>query len=184
MIFVPTRFEGVWLIQPARHEDERGYFARTWCCDEFAAHGLASTLVQCSVSYNRKRGTVRGMHLQTTPYEETKLVRCTRGAVFDVIVDVRENSATRGCWQGFELSAENGESLYIPAGFAHGFQTLLDETELFYQMDQYYHAASARGYHYADPGLGIAWPEPVSVISDKDESLPRFNFPNNGPPVA
>ena len=154
MFFLPTHFDAAWLLKPDRREDERGFFARTWCVDEFAVHGLSTQFVQCSVSFNRKRGTLRGMHYQTSPHEEAKLVRCTRGAIFDVIVDIRQGSKTFGQWQGFELTADNGESLYIPEGFAHGFQTLREDTEVFYQMTQLHHPISARGFHYADPECG------------------------------
>ena len=174
MIFAPTNFDSAWLLKPQRHEDERGFFARTWCVDEFAAHGLSTQLVQCSVSFNRKCGTLRGMHYQVAPHEEAKLVRCTRGAIFDVIVDIREESKTYGQWQGFELSAENGESLYIPEGFAHGFQTLQDDTEIFYQMNQFHHSISARGFHHADSNVAIAWPLEVTVISDADRQSERL----------
>ena len=177
MIFVPTQFDSAWLIQPERHEDERGFFARTWCKNEFATHGVSTPWVQCSVSFNRKRGTLRGMHYQIAPHEEAKLVRCTRGAIFDVIVDVRDGSKSCGQWQSFELSAENGESLYIPEGFAHGFQTLCDDTEVLYQMNQFHHPGAARGFHFADTSIAIVWPIEVTVISDADqqrEPLTRF----------
>lgn len=168
MVFEPTLLDGAWLLRPERHEDERGFFARTWCVDEFATHGLSTQLVQCSVSFNRKRGTLRGMHYQVAPHEEAKLVRCTRGVIFDVIVDIRKGSKTYGQWQGFELSAENGDSLYIPEGFAHGFQTQQDDTEVFYQMNQFHQSGSARGFDHADSSVAIAWPIEVTVISDAD----------------
>ncbi|TWT56353.1 dTDP-4-dehydrorhamnose 3,5-epimerase [Allorhodopirellula solitaria] len=167
----PTRLEGAWLIEPERHVDVRGFFARTWCHREFTDHGLDGRLVQCSVSFNKQAGTLRGMHYQATPKEEVKLVRCTRGSVYDVIVDLRPESATFAQHVGFELTAENHRALYVPKGFAHGFQTLVDDTEVFYQMSDYFDAPSARGFHYADPELGIDWPLPVSVISQKDAEL-------------
>mgnify|MGYP003663039042 CR=1 FL=1 len=176
MEFVPTDFDTAWLIRPQRYEDERGFFTRTWCQETFKTQGLSDGLVQCSTSYNRKRGTLRGMHYQVSPHQEAKLVRCTRGAIFDVIVDVRDGSRTYGQWRGFELSAENGESLYIPEGFAHGFQTLRNDTEVFYQMNQVYHADSARGFHYADSDVAIRWPLEVSVISDADRRHEQLNL--------
>ncbi len=168
MEFLPTDFEGAWLLQAERQEDERGFFARTWCRNEFQAKGLSMELVQCSVSFNRHRGTLRGMHYQASPHQEAKLVRCTRGAIFDVIVDVREYSATFGKWQGFELTYLNHDALYIPEGFAHGFQTLTDDTEVLYQMNQFHHPTAARGFHYADPAVAIQWPSTVSIISLAD----------------
>ena len=145
MIFTETRLAGAYLIEPERIEDERGFFARTWCRDEFERHGLNPRLVQCNVSYNARRGTLRGMHYQAKPHEEAKLVRCTRGAIYDVIVDLRPDSPTYRQWVAAELTAENRRMLYIPEGFAHGFQTLADETEVFYQMSELFHPESARG---------------------------------------
>jgi len=170
MIFTATNFEGVWLIEPELNQDERGFFARTWCQSEFGNRGLAANLLQCSVSFNHHRGTLRGMHYQIAPHEEAKVVRCTRGGIFDVIVDVRPNSPTYGHWQGFELTCENHLSLYIPEGFAHGFQTLADNTEVFYQIDQYFAPQSARGFHHADSEVGIRWPLEVRVISAADQA--------------
>lgn len=166
-----TQLESVWLIEPERIEDERGFFARTWCQREFLEFGLDSELVQCSVSFNRTAGTLRGMHFQIPPHEETKLVRCTRGSIFDVVVDLREGSATLGKYQSFELSSDNHLAVYIPKGFAHGFQTLEPDTEVYYQMGQYFHPGSASGFHFADKELSIPWPLPVSTISTKDEEL-------------
>ncbi len=170
MRFSPTRFSDAWLIEPERLEDDRGYFARTWCQGEFAEHGIRSELVQCSVSFNKSRGTLRGMHFQASPHPEAKLVRCTQGRIFDVIVDVRTGSSTFGLWEGFELSAANGHALYIPEGFAHGFQTLEPNSEVFYQMNERYHPESARAFHHADPSVAILWPIPVTVISEKDDA--------------
>jgi dTDP-4-dehydrorhamnose 3,5-epimerase len=169
--FVPTKFDTAWLIEPDRHEDERGFFARTWCQREFEERGLNPDLVQCSVSFSKEKGTLRGMHFQAAPHEEAKLVRCTQGSIFDVIIDVRDGSETFGKWQSFELSARNRSALYIPRGFAHGFQTLEPETEVSYQMSDFFHPQSARGLHFADETVGIAWPLPVSIISDRDASL-------------
>ncbi|MGI4953352.1 MAG: dTDP-4-dehydrorhamnose 3,5-epimerase [Janthinobacterium lividum] len=172
MRFRPVGPEGVWLVQPERRADERGYFARTFCADAFAAHGLPVRFPQCNVSFNAVRGTLRGLHWQDDPLPEAKLVRCVRGAVLDVAVDIRPGSATRGRWVGATLSAENGDALYIPAGFAHGYQTLEDATELFYQMTQAYHADLARGLRWDDPDLAIGWPLPDPVLSARDRALP------------
>jgi dTDP-4-dehydrorhamnose 3,5-epimerase len=168
MIFTETPLVGAFVVEPERIADERGFFARTWCVNEFAARGLETRLVQCNVSYNARRGTLRGMHFQAAPHEEVKLVRCTAGAIYDVIVDLRPGSPTRHQWFGVELTAANRLALYIPAGFAHGFQTLEDESEVFYQMAEFYHPESARGVRYDDPAFGIAWPLPVSVIGVRD----------------
>ena len=164
MRFNETSLPGVFVIEPEFMRDERGFFARTFCTKEFDAQGLNSIFDQCSVSYNIKKGTVRGMHYQTAPDEEVKLVRCTKGAIFDVAVD-----PSSGNWFGVELSAANRKALYIPKGFAHGFQTLSDETEVFYQIAGVYRADSARGLRWNDPSLGITWPFEVSVISKRDQ---------------
>jgi dTDP-4-dehydrorhamnose 3,5-epimerase len=171
MKFVPTKFDTAWLIEPDRHEDERGFFARTWCQREFEGHGLNPDLVQCSVSFNTEQGTLRGVHFQSAPHEEAKLVRCTQGSIFDVIVDVRSQSPTFGEWQSFELSSANRKSLYVPEGFAHGFQTLTPDSEVLYQMSEFFHPESARGFHHADRRVGITWPLPVEAISPKDSQL-------------
>ncbi len=175
MKFRPTEIVGVVVIEPERRDDERGHFARTWCADEFTKHGLAAEFAQCSTSFNRKRGTVRGLHLQIPPYEEVKLIRCTRGHVFDVAVDLRPGSATRGRWVAAELSAENGHSIYIPEGVAHGFQTLEDATELFYQIAPAQCAEAARGLRWDDPQLAIDWPIAMTVISDRDRGNSPYN---------
>lgn len=175
MIFTETRLAGAFVIDPERADDERGFFARTWCAREFEAHGLNARLVQCNVSFNRRRGTLRGLHFQVKPHEEAKLVRCTRGRVFDVIVDLREGSPTHGEHVAVILSATNLRMLYIPEGFAHGFQTLEDDTELFYQMSQAYHPESARGLRWDDPALAISWPPcGERIISDRDRQHPGF----------
>ena len=174
MRFQPLALEGLVLVSPERRPDERGYFARTFCEDEFAAHGLPARFPQANASFNARRGTLRGLHWQEAPFPEGKLVRCVRGAVLDVAVDIRAGSATRGRWVGLELSAANGDALYIPPGFAHGFQTLHDETELAYLMTERYHGDLARGLRWDDPALGIAWPLPDPVVSGRDRALPRF----------
>ena len=172
MIFTELALKGVYLIEPEQREDERGFFARTFCVEEFSAHSLDTTVAQCNVSYNRRRGTLRGLHYQAPPYAEVKLVRCTAGAAFDVVVDIRPDSPTFKKWLGVELSAKNRKMLYIPEGFAHGFQTLEDHTELFYQMSKVYVPEAARGIRWNDPTLGISWPLHVTVISSEDKVLP------------
>jgi len=166
---------GAFLIEPERHEDERGFFARTFCSTEFAAHGLNPAVAQCSVSYNRRRGTLRGLHYQAAPHAEDKLVRCTAGAVFDVIVDLRPGSATFRRWVGLELSAVQRRMLYVPAGLAHGFQTLADDTEIFYQISTPYVPEATRGIRWDDPELAIGWPAVAArVISRRDLALPTL----------
>jgi dTDP-4-dehydrorhamnose 3,5-epimerase len=174
MIFTSTRLVGVWLVETEPHADERGHFARTWCRREFAEHGLDTTLAQASLSYNRSTGTLRGMHYQRAPHAEVKLVRCTRGAIWDVALDLRPGSPSYGRWQGFELTAANGAALYIPAGLAHGFQTLAPDTEVFYQISEFHTPEAAAGLRYDDPAFGIAWPLPVSCISPRDAAWPSF----------
>jgi dTDP-4-dehydrorhamnose 3,5-epimerase len=180
MRFLKTRLEGAMLIVPERHEDERGFFARTWCREEFASHGLRTDWVQFNVSFNRRRGTLRGLHYQAEPHPECKLVRCTRGAVWDVIVDLRPDSPTCTDWVAVELTADNRNMLYIPQGFAHGFQTLTDDTELFYQMSEFYHPELARGVRWDDPVLAIGWPWcPERIISPRDLAFPVLPCPQS-----
>jgi dTDP-4-dehydrorhamnose 3,5-epimerase len=174
MIFTPTRLAGLWLVEIEPRVDERGHFARTWCAREFAEHGLDTRLAQASVSFNRRRGTLRGMHFQHPPHAEVKLVRCTRGALWDVAIDLRPDSPTYCGWQGFELTAENAAALYIPEGFAHGFQTLADDTEVFYQMSTFYAPEAAAGVRYDDPAFGIDWPLPVRTIAPRDAAWPDY----------
>jgi dTDP-4-dehydrorhamnose 3,5-epimerase len=176
MQFLATALPGAFVLEPQPMADERGLFARTFCAREFAEHGLTSRLVQCSVSYNRQKGTLRGLHYQRSPHEEAKLVRCTAGAVYDVIVDLRPGSSTYLQHFGVELSARSRRSLFVPEMFAHGFQTLEDDTEVFYQMSQFYAPDHAAGLRYNDPELGIAWPLPVSVMSDKDRTWPLVDL--------
>jgi dTDP-4-dehydrorhamnose 3,5-epimerase len=172
MIFTPATLDDVWQIDLERRPDPRGYFARSFCAREFAAHGLPSAFVQCNVSFNTHRGTLRGMHWQAEPYPDGKLVRCTSGAIFDVAVDLRPGSPTLHRWVGVELTALNGRALYIPAGFAHGFQALADDTEVFYQMTEAYHGDLSRGARWNDPAFAIAWPLPPSAISERDQAWP------------
>ena len=174
MLFQPTNLAGAYVIDLQKIEDERGFFARSWCVQEFAEHGLATRLVQCNISFNKRQGTVRGMHYQTPPFAETKLVRCNRGAIYDVIVDLRPESPTFLQWLGVTLSAENRTMLYVPQGFAHGFQTLADNTEVFYQMSELYAPASAQGLRWDDPQVQVQWPLEITVMSMKDQCYPDF----------
>jgi dTDP-4-dehydrorhamnose 3,5-epimerase len=170
--FFKTKINGVFLIGPDLIVDERGFFARTWCKDEFLAAGLNPELVQCNISFNKKRGTIRGMHYQAEPFSEAKLIRCTMGSIYDVALDLRPLSPTYKQWISFDLNASNHQMVFIPEGVSHGFQTLTDHTEVFYQMSEKYHPESARGARWDDPAFGIKWPLPVSGISEKDKSYP------------
>jgi dTDP-4-dehydrorhamnose 3,5-epimerase len=173
MIFTQTPLAGAFVIEIEPSGDARGFFARTVDGEAFAAHGLSAGFVQQSVSWNPRPGTLRGLHYQAAPHAEDKLVRVTRGALFDVIVDLRAGSSTYGCWFGAELSADNHRQLYIPKGFAHGFQTLRPDTEISYQMTASFHAEAARGVRWDDPAIGIDWPDAAgALISDKDRALP------------
>jgi dTDP-4-dehydrorhamnose 3,5-epimerase len=172
MIFEETKIKGLFVIEPELIKDERGFFACSWSHTEFEQRGLDAQLVQCNISFNHQRGTLRGMHYQENPYQEAKLVRCTRGAMFDVAIDLRPDSATRYHWVGVELTSENRRLFYIPKGFAHGYQTLTDNTEIFYQMSEYYHAESARGVRWNDPLFKISWPEKVACINQRDSTYP------------
>jgi dTDP-4-dehydrorhamnose 3,5-epimerase len=174
MIFTETTLKGAFLIEPERRQDERGFFARTWCQSEFAAAGLQTDWVQSNISFNKARGTLRGMHYQAPPYEEAKLVRCTMGAVYDVIIDLRADSSTFQQWLAAELTSDNRLMLFIPTGFAHGFQTLTDEAEVFYQMSQVYAPEYARGVRWDDPAFKISWPAERRIISARDRSFPDF----------
>ncbi|HET6328429.1 MAG TPA: dTDP-4-dehydrorhamnose 3,5-epimerase [Planctomycetaceae bacterium] len=174
MKFTETWLAGAYLIDIEPREDERGFFARTFCRREFEDHGLEPNLLQCSVSFNRCQGTIRGIHFQRSPYQETKIVRCTAGAIFDVIVDLRADSPTFLKYLAVELTAENRRALYVPKDFAHGFQTLAEETEVAYQMSEFYAPNSAAGLRWNDPLLAIEWPLPVSVISQQDAASADF----------
>lgn len=175
MRFVETPLAGAFAIEAEPHADERGSFARTFCVRDFAERGLATGFAQCSTSFNRRAGTLRGMHWQLAPHAEAKLVRCTAGAVFDAIVDLRPDSPTLGRWFGCELSAGSRRMLYVPEGFAHGFQALRDESEVFYQISAPYAPEAARGFRFDDPAVGIRWPLPPSVVSKRDRELPAFD---------
>lgn len=170
MRFLRADVAGAFIIEQDRHEDERGFFARTWSVDELAALGLEAHLEQCSVSHNRRRGTLRGLHFQLPPVAEVKVVRCTRGALFDVCADLRPDSPTFRRWFGAELTGDNGRAMYVPRGCAHGFLTLEDETDIEYQISAPHVEGRARGVRWNDPLLNVAWPAPVIVISDRDRT--------------
>ncbi len=170
MTFIETKLNGAYVIEIQKLEDTRGFFARTWCKNEFERHGLISHLMQANISFSNKKGTLRGMHYQIAPNQESKLVRCTKGAIYDVIIDLRPNSLTYKQWLGTELTAENYKMLYVPESFAHGFQTLENDTEVIYQVSQFYAPQSERGVRYNDPAFGIKWPVDVQVITDKDNN--------------
>jgi len=176
VIFIETGLKGAYVIEIEKLKDHRGFFARSWCQKEFDGHNLASTVRQANISSNMKKGTLRGMHYQLSPYEETKLVRCTRGAIYDVIIDLRPASPTYSQWIGVELTAENYKMLYVPENFAHGFQTLKDDTEVTYQVSQFYTPGSENGIRWDDPAIGINWPIEVQVISEKDKSWPDYTL--------
>jgi dTDP-4-dehydrorhamnose 3,5-epimerase len=170
--FERTAFAGLVAVHPERRADERGYFARTFCVEEFARESLKTGFPQMSLSFNAKAGTVRGMHYQRDPHAETKLVRCARGAILDVVVDLRPDEPTFRQWCGFELSAKNGIALYIPEGFAHGFQTLTDETEVAYAITPSFVPGAGVGLRWDDPAINVRWPQPISVISERDGAWP------------
>jgi dTDP-4-dehydrorhamnose 3,5-epimerase len=176
MKFVETKLKGAFLIDPELLEDERGFFARTCCRKEFEQHGLNFGWVQCNISYNKRKGTLRGMHYQVDPYAEVKLVRCTMGAIYDVIIDLRRDSKSYGQWIAAELSADNRKMIYIPQGFAHGFQTLVDNSEIFYQMSAFYAPECARAVRWNDPQFKIQWPEAERTISEKDQTIKDFDL--------
>jgi dTDP-4-dehydrorhamnose 3,5-epimerase len=175
MIFLEAALKGAYIIEVEKLEDERGFFARSWCAQEFKEHGLNPRLAQCNISYNHKKGTLRGMHYQTMPYEEVKLVRCTRGAIYDVIIDLRPQSPTYKHWTSVELTADNHKMLYVPEGFAHGFQTLEESSEVFYQMSEFYAPGHAKGIRWDDPAFGVRWPLEVAVISARDQHYPDYD---------
>jgi dTDP-4-dehydrorhamnose 3,5-epimerase len=171
LIFKELDLQGAFLIEPEFHSDNRGFFARSYCQKEFASHNLADSFVQCNISFNLKKGTLRGMHFQSPPSQEAKLVRCTKGAIYDVLVDIRKNSPTYKKWVAVELTSENRKMLYVPQGFAHGFQTLSDNSEVFYQMSEFYNPQCSSGFCYNDSKVLIKWPLAVSAISLKDMEL-------------
>lgn len=172
MIVTPTRIPGVHLVNMAAHPDSRGHFARTYCREVFAQHAIAFEPVQCNLSSNPQRGTLRGLHYQAAPHPDAKLVRCSRGAIFDVVVDLRHGSPSYGQWLGFELSGQNGSALFVPEGCAHGFQTLTADVELFYMMGAAYRPELARGVRWDDPAFAIAWPIASPLLSERDATYP------------
>jgi dTDP-4-dehydrorhamnose 3,5-epimerase len=182
--FIPTKLEGAWIIEPQPHTDDRGFFARTFCEEEFRARGLVERFVQCNMSYNQRRGTIRGLHYQIASASEVKLVRCTAGALLDVIVDLRPTSPTYLQSDSVELAAGNRLALYVPESFAHGFQTLEDSTEVHYQMSAFYAPKLGRGLRYDDPKLGLNWPLSVSSISAQDLSWPFLSEKVQGLPAV
>lgn len=193
MVFTETRLAGAYLVDLQLLTDDRGFFARTFCQREFSEHGLDASVVQCNVSCSARKGTLRGLHYQVAPSAEAKLVRCLRGAIYDVIVDLRRESSTFLQWVGVELAAETRRALFVPKGFAHGFQTLTDDTEVLYQMSEFYAPDAARGIRWDDPVLGISWPEEVSCISARDRAYPGLRpselshdlaLPGGGVPVV
>lgn len=175
MQFFETEVNDAYIIDLDKHEDDRGYFARAWCKSEFEDMGLKSSIAQCNLSFNYKKGTLRGMHYQATPYEEVKMVRCTHGKILDVIIDLRKNSSTYMQWIGVELSAENNKMLYVPEGFAHGYQTLEDNSVVHYQVTEFYHPGSEQGIRWNDPAFELKFPLEITVISDKDSSHPDYS---------
>jgi dTDP-4-dehydrorhamnose 3,5-epimerase len=175
MKFSRTTLDGLWLIELELREDERGFLARTYCENEFAAHGLNTRWPQSNLTLTKQRGMIRGMHFQAEPKPEIKLIRCSGGAIFDVLVDVRPDSKTFGKWEGFELSAANRRTLYVPGGFAHGFQCLTDNCEVFYTMSEFYVPELARGIRWNDPAVNIRWPLAEATLSDRDKNLPLLS---------
>jgi len=175
LIFIKTELEGAYIVELEKIEDERGFFSRSWDKKKFQELNLNPSLVQCNVSFNKLKGTLRGMHFQAQPYEEARLVRCTRGSIFDVIIDLRKKSNTFKRWLGIELSEHNYNMLYVPEGFAHGFQTLEDNTEVFYQMSEEYMPEYTRGVKWNDESFQIKWPIKPTVVSQKDMSYTAFN---------
>lgn len=174
MIFTPTELKDAYIIDIDRRSDSRGFFARGWCQNEFEAHGLNPRVVQVNFSHNTTRGTLRGMHFQKAPYREVKLVRCTRGAIYDVIIDIRPDSPTFKRWIGVELTEDNYRMLYVPEGFAHGYITLQDTCDVAYQVSQFYTPGAEGGLRYNDPAFGVEWPVAIEVISEKDASWPLY----------
>jgi len=174
MLFTPLAVAGAYLVELEPHRDERGFFARSYCAEEFARHGLPREFPQSNLSRNPRRGTLRGMHYAVAPSVESKLVRCSSGAIFDVLIDVREGSPSFGKWLSAELSRDNGAALFVPAGVAHGFLTLAEDTDVLYQMGDVFRADTARGLRWNDDAFGVTWPAPPALISERDASYPNF----------
>ena len=175
MLFTETGLEDAYVVELEKKEDHRGFFARSWDAKEFSKHNLNSKLVQCNISFSKKRGTLRGMHYQTKPFEESKLIRCTKGKIFDAIIDLRPSSKTFKKWFGIELTEENYKMLFVPEGFAHGFQSLVDNTEIIYQVSEFYTPGSELGIHWNDPAFNIKWPVKEKIITEKDNSWKFFD---------
>lgn len=176
MIFFPTRMDAVWILEPEPKSDMRGSFTRAWCADEFAQHGIPMQIVQSSLAWTKQAGTIRGLHFQNHPHWEQKVVRCVRGAAYVVAVDLRPNSPTHRQWTGVELTADNRRAIFVDVGCAQGYQTLVDDTELLYQMSTPFEPTAAAGYRYDDPAFSIEWPLPMSVLSQKDESWEPYSW--------
>lgn len=177
MLFRETPIAGAYVIEPERIRDHRGFFARLWCADELSKHGLCPTIRQTNIGVSTRKGTLRGLHFQRAPHAEVKIIRCPRGAIFDVVVDLRPDSHTFRRWHGVELTQDNQFALYVPEGCATGYLTLADDTEIYYHTSAAYHAASASGVRFDDPAFGISWPQPVLVISEQDRAWPDFRLP-------
>ena len=175
MKFKETELDGVYIVEPEPVEDHRGFFARTFCKEVFSQRGLENEFVQCSISFNKKKGTLRGIHFQSPPHQEAKLITCRKGSIFDVVVDVRRHSQTFGKWTSVELTEENRNMVYVPEGCAHGFQTLQDNSEVFYQISKFYESGNAKGLRWDDDSIGISWPLEVQCISQRDLALPYLS---------
>jgi dTDP-4-dehydrorhamnose 3,5-epimerase len=174
MIFTETKIKGAFIIKPEFLTDDRGFFTRSFCTEEFEKQGLISSIVQCNISYNKKKGTLRGMHYQATPHEEAKIVSCTKGAIYDVALDIRKDSSTYLQWVAVELTAENFMMIYIPKGCAHGFQTLTDDTRVYYQMTEFFYPESSSGVRWNDPAFGIQWPDDKRIMSERDKEFSDY----------
>jgi dTDP-4-dehydrorhamnose 3,5-epimerase len=176
MIFTETKLKGAFIIEIQKLEDERGFFGRAWCQKEFEDHGLNPNICQINTSYTKNKGTIRGLHYQVNPYQETKFIRCTRGRIFDLIIDLRHDSPTFMQWIGNELSSDNYKMVYVPENFAHGILTLEDNSEIYYPVTQFYTPGSERGIRWNDPAFNIKWPIEVEIVSEKDNSHPDFDI--------
>ncbi len=174
MIFTETKIKGAYLLEAELLSDDRGFFARSFCKEEFQRCGLETSIVQCNISYNKRKGTVRGMHFQTAPYQEAKIVSCTKGAIYDVVIDLRKDSGSFLKWFAVELSDKNFRLVYVPKGCAHGFQTLKNDTVVYYQMTEFFHPECARGVRWDDPAFGITWPLGKKTISERDKQFPGY----------
>jgi dTDP-4-dehydrorhamnose 3,5-epimerase len=174
MLFYKAKLQDAFIVEPEKIIDDRGFFARVWCKKEISSKGMNPKIVQANIGYNKKKGTLRGLHFQTKPYQEVKIIKCTRGAIFDVIVDLRKKSPTYMQWEGFELSENNRKMVYVPKGFAQGYLTLADDTEIFYLTSEFYSPEHARGIRFNDYAFKIAWPLKINVISNNDKDWPDY----------